>query len=255
MNPNQALHWKESHHIRTYEVDYTNRLKVSSVFNFMQEAASKSADSLGFGYENFIQEGLFWVLSRVRVILIDTQQLGDKITIETWPKGIEGVFATRDFRVYDADQNIICLATTSWALLDGATMRPLPGPELRKRLTRMDPDSAIDEVPGKIMEPSRKDLVYEKHIRYLDLDVNRHVNNVKYVEYILDAFPMEDYQARKLVSLQVNFISEAKYGDTLRIFKGPYGEQEELVYLHGVNQHDRKVFQARVEWQDGKLSS
>jgi medium-chain acyl-[acyl-carrier-protein] hydrolase len=250
MDPHPDVHWKEYHRIRTYEVDYTNRLKLNSIFNFLQEAASKSADSLGFGYKDFEKENLYWVLSRVRVILLDNQRVGDTICIETWPKAIEGVFATRDFRIYDSDENIICLATSSWALLDAKTMRPLPGAELQKRVHHMNADSAIDEVPGKIMEPSRKDLVYERPVRYLDLDVNRHVNNVRYVEYLLDAFPMEHYQSRKLVSVQVNFLNEALYGDILRIYKGPYEEQEELVYLAGVNQHDRKIFQARVEWQD-----
>jgi medium-chain acyl-[acyl-carrier-protein] hydrolase len=247
MNPLQHLHLKETHPIRTYEVDYTNHLKVSSLFNYMQEAASRSADRLGFGYDELIKEGLFWVLSRVKLVLKDTPGLGDTLTVETWPKGVEGLFATRDFRMLDGRGREICLATTSWALLSGHTMRPLPAQELQERLTTRDPEAAIAELPGKIPEPARKEVVYDRHIRYLDLDANRHVNNVKYIEYLLDSFPMDHYQTRRLASVQVNFLREAKFGDTIRIFRGV--QEEGPVYLEGENQHEKKVFQALVEWR------
>src|SRR5690606_20724128 len=102
-------------------------------------------------------------------------------------------------------RNVICRATSSWAALNAKTMRPHNPADLPQRLIVTDTDSAIDELLGKIPEPEEKELVYQKEIKYLDIDFLQHVNNVKYVEYVLDCFTLEDYRAAKIRSLQVNF--------------------------------------------------
>src|SRR5688572_29178504 len=126
-------------------------------------------------------------------------------------------------------------------------MRPQNPAELPQRLIFTDSDSAIDETPGKITEPEDKELVYQKEIKYLDIDFLQHVNNVKYVEYVLDCFTLDDYRAGRIKALQVNFLAEAKFGDTLSLSKKALSGN--TFYVDGESQTGKKIFQALVEWE------
>jgi len=250
MSEQKTIHWKEPHKIHTYEVDYTNRLTVSSIFNFMQEAAANSANHLGFGYHDLINDGLFWVLTRSKIQIHGYKHVGEEITVETWPKQIEGIVAYRDFKIYDSTGATLCLATTSWLLVDSKTMRSVKADELARRVPQFALESAINEAPAKIAEPAEKEFVYEKIIRYMDIDVNQHVNNVKYIEFILDCFPFDFFKTKEIVSLQVNFINELRFGDQLQLAKANVKLADNLYYIDGVKQGNHKVFQALVEWRN-----
>lgn len=242
------MHLIERHTITTYDVDCTNRVRASVLFSFMQEAASNSANSLGWGFDDLRKEGLFWVLSRARLIINRDLRVGEELILETWPKKVDGIFAIRDFRMFDAQQNAIGTATTCWLMINSSSMRPLKSSDLRKRLPYHDSDSAIEEVPGKIAEPGNKVMVYEKKMRYTDIDVNMHVNNVRHMESILDCFPAEQYVKNRITSIQVNYLDQVQYGESLRLFLGSGGDDDGFSYVEGSKNQEKKVFQALIEW-------
>lgn len=248
MVTNTLLPWKEAHKIRTYEVDFNNVVKLSSVFNYMQEAASNNANQLKFGYDDLIKEGLFWVLSRAKIEISNYLKVGDDIIIETWPKRTDKLFALRDFKMYNSDNEIVGKATTAWLLLDSKTMRPVKPDLLLDKVPQYKIERAIEEVPGKIAEPETREFITEKNIGYTDIDVNQHVNNVKYIEFVLDSFTQDQYMGKKISAMQINFLSESKYGDRIQIFKGSL--RQSAYYIEGINQNNTKVFQAHVEWTE-----
>jgi len=248
MDKKIQAHWKDTHAVSTYEVDHTNRVRLSSVFNYMQEAASHSATHLGWGYNDLKQEGLFWVLSRAKVIMLSYPKVGETLTIDTWPKKLEGIFAVRDFRISGVNSETFGLATTCWLLIDARTMRPRKPGDMIDRFSLQDPESAIQEIPAKIAEPGTKRPAYEKQIRYVDIDVNQHVNNVRHIESILDCFLPDRFAQRMISSIQVNYLDELKYGDILRVSLSE--DRSVMCYIDGVDQHDNKIFQSLVEWRE-----
>ncbi len=248
METNALLPWQESNKIHTYEVDFNNLVKLSSVFNYMQEAASNNANQLKFGYDDLIKEELFWVLSRAKIEIFNYLNVGNEIIIETWPKGIDKLFALRDFKILNSNDKIVGKATTAWLLLDSKTMRPVKPDLLLNKVPQHKIEPAIEEVPGKIAEPETKELITQKTISYTDIDVNQHVNNVKYVEFVLDSFTHYQYKEMKISAMQINFLSESKYGDRIRIYKGSFRKSE--YYVEGINESNTKIFQAFVVWKE-----
>jgi medium-chain acyl-[acyl-carrier-protein] hydrolase len=239
---------RESNKVRTYEVDFNNRIKPSAIFNYMQEAASNDAARLNFGYDDLMKKGLFWVLSRAKLVMMEYPSLGDEIIIETWHKGSDKLFGLRDFKIYNSLNEIIGTATTSWLLVDVKTLKPSKLDVLADTLSKHDVEPAMTETLGKISEPETTSLVVERNFGYADIDVNKHVNNVKYVECVLDAFPLELYGSKKVSAIQINFLSESKYGDRIKISIGLYKNKIDMSYVEGRNQNG-KVFQSVVEWQ------
>lgn len=242
-------HWIERQKIHTYEVDSSNRLKASAIFGFMQESASNSAKALGWGYDELIKEGFFWVLTRIKLKVKECKHVSEQVLIETWPKQIEGMVAHRDFRIEDSKHGVIALATSSWFLIDSSTKRPVKTEVLKKKIPHFNDDNAIDEQLNKIVEPKDKVWIYKREIHYSDIDIVQHVNNTKYVDFILDSFPLETHLDKKMSSIQINFIQELKLGDSLNISQAQSHVDARIYYIDGTNQHGKMIFQSEVIWE------
>jgi len=195
------MSYKETYPIRSYEADFKNTVKISSIFNYMQESASVHAANLGFGYEQMQKAELFWVLSRAKIIMKDYVKAGESIIVETWPKGISKLFALRDFRLYDANHREIGIATTSWLVMSKKTLRPVRPEIVLENIPTFEIAPAIPEVLEKITETEVLSPVKEITTGYNDIDINQHVNNVKYIEFVLDSFPEKLFLEKKIGSL------------------------------------------------------
>lgn len=245
------LKWIESFKIRIYDVDFNNKVKLSSIFNFMQEVATNHAAHLNVGLDDLLENGLFWVLSRVKLEILQYPTLGEEIKVETWPKGVDKLFALRDFYIYNGDNKVIAKATTAWLIIDSKKLRPKRPKIFLERIPSFPDEHAIIEVPGKIIESAEKDIVFQKRVRYTDIDINHHMNNVKYVEMALNSFSEDIFKEKHLKSMQVNFLSECKFGDEIKIKKGIPYDTKNYFYLEGINKHtSKKVFEACIEWLD-----
>lgn len=117
--------------IHSYEIDFKSRLNIFSLFNYFQEIAWEHAGILHFGLEDLSKRNLFWVLSRVRVEIDRLPQWNEKIKLVTYPRGIDGLFALRDYEIYDSNDNRIISASSSWLILNAQNRRPV-------RLTDLD---------------------------------------------------------------------------------------------------------------------
>jgi len=248
---NKKTDWKETRKISLYEVDFFNKLRIDSTFNYLQEAASNHAIHLGWGYIDLIKNELTWILSRIKLVVYEYKNLGDMIEIETFPKGIDNLFALRDFRLRDRNQKIFALATSAWLLINVNTLRPVKSEEFYNFINYIsrDSESAINGTPGKINFPGKIETIYEHRIRYTDLDLNYHVNNAKYIEFILDCFDIQNFHDREISSIQVNFLGELKYGDKVKISKGIIKEKTGDIYIEGMKNNKTKVFQSIINWK------
>ena len=245
------LKWTEYFKIRIYDVDFNNKVKLSSIFNFMQEVATSHAANLNVGLDDLLENGLFWVLSRVKLEILQYPTLGEEIKVETWPKGIDKLFALRDFNIYNSDNKVIAKATTAWLIIDSKRLRPKRPKIFSERIPSFPTEHAIIEIPEKIIESPKKESVLHKKIRYTDIDVNNHMNNVKYVEMILDAFSEDVFKTKKIKAMQVNFLSECKFGDEVQVFLGTYDDNSNFSFVEGINKHtNKRGFESTIEWSD-----
>jgi acyl-ACP thioesterase len=244
-------HWTEKHTVPYYQVDFKNNLRIDSIFNYLQEAASNNANSLGWGFKDLEKNNLSWVLSRAKLKIYRYISAGEEITVETWPKGMEGISAIRDFKIYDDKNNVLALATSSWLLVNYVTMRPVKNADFIESIKNSNIDNyhAITEPPGKILTPKKKEPIYERNIRYTDIDVNNHVNNVNCIRFVLDCFEMNDGVHNNITSFQINFLSELKYGDIVQLFRGNSIENDHKVYIEGVKNNNQLAFQSEISME------
>ncbi|HPK05570.1 MAG TPA: thioesterase [Bacteroidales bacterium] len=234
--------------VQATDTDAENRLKISSIFNYLQIVSGRNANELSFGYDDLSKKGLFWVLSRMMLEWHGKIGIEEEIIVETWPKGTERLFALRDFMLYYKNGKPAGKATSAWLLIDINTRRPvIPSQELFNR-PEFNIPPAIDELPEKITEPHEKELLTNRKVVYSDLDINHHVNNAKYPEYIFDALPQEIADRYKDCKFQINYLKELRLGEIFNIYYSKTDTAENQYYIDAENELQQKVFQATLEF-------
>ncbi|MBI9053909.1 MAG: hypothetical protein JEY96_08845 [Bacteroidales bacterium] len=211
--------------IKSYDTDHNGKLTLPTIFHLLQECAWENAQANEFGFEDLEKQNAFWVLSKIYIEINEYPEWKDDIEIKTWPKGIDGLFAIRDFQIFNQGK-IVARATSYWLILDQSTKRP-------KRLEQFNfihenffKENAIAKVLGKV--PFQGDLAEldKRKVYYSDLDVNKHVNNATYVRWILDSYFSEENI--NISEFEINFLTELKLNDIFTVNKS----FEECVYYY-----------------------
>jgi acyl-ACP thioesterase len=74
--------YQKKYHIESSDVDFTKKLKLSSLFGYFQEITSIHADNLGVGINTIEQKGVGWALIRIRIDIIRNPVWNEEILIE-----------------------------------------------------------------------------------------------------------------------------------------------------------------------------
>jgi medium-chain acyl-[acyl-carrier-protein] hydrolase len=238
--------WDDRYRVGWNEADINNQASLVTISNWLQETAGRHAQHLGFGFDKATRENLIWVVVRLLIKMDRYPAWKDEITVRTWPRGLDGLFAMRDFLILDKDQQRIGGASSQWFVLDAETRKPRPAEIVRDTIPLILPDRATDEEPEKIMLPGDLHGISSVKASFTELDMHGHVNNSRFVEWILNVFPVEVHRDHLLHSFMIEFLSEVRLGEEIRIYSNS-GLHPSL--LRGVRKpDDRTLFRARLEW-------
>ena len=239
--------WKENYKITSYQVDFQEKIKPTHLMQLFQEAAGNHAQHLGAGYAALVEEKMFWALSRIRVEVLQLPLWGDEIHIETWPCSLVGPFFRRDFIFYNAANEPICKGVSGWLLLNAETMRPQRADKLNIDLPFNEGKFALESFPDRL-SGSAETAVFKKKILYNEIDVNFHVNNTRYLDWVMDCFDSTFYQTHKLNSFTLEFLGEMHWGDEVELLSGQEGTN---FHIQALNSQTGKIaFRADVDWEN-----
>lgn len=215
--------------IHSYQCDSKRRLTIPALFGIFGEAAHLDANRRGWGFESMLKKNRAWVLIRMIVDFNRTPLWSESLILRTWPKSMEGVVAYRDFHVLDANRGVLLSGTTAWSIMDLERRRPVRMTGEEFNTGRLAGLHAVEERPGKIDWPDSPKLAATHIARFSHLDMNDHVNNSRYFEWVLNEFPMDVLRNREIRRLHVNFLSEIRPDDTVEV-KIPFTNGEQDVY-------------------------
>lgn len=227
--------------------DGKGRLKITDLCDFFQECAGEHAEELGVGPQ-LRKENLAWVLSKMKISIDKMPKENQKISIETWPKGIDKLFALRDFKMKSSQGEVIGNATTSWLLINLQNKRPRRVDMVTSRFTNHHVD-ALESNYEPISAPVTWSTQEPYQVESNDLDANDHTNNVSYIRWFMSCLP-EKLKSKVVQSLEVHFLAET-FVDNKLVIKQYWDESENLeVLLQIVRPKDHKVVaKARLQLQ------
>lgn len=247
--PEKQSVWEDEIFVRSYDVDSAGKLRLSSLFNYFQETAGKHATHLGAGYSLLRGLGLFWVLSRAKIRIHRLPAWGESVRLTTWPKGLDGVLFLREFQLTSDQYGPLVDASTGWLLLDAKAYKPHLPDALPTTLPPNIRGHALEERLRKLRPLDDLKPEYERKVLASDLDVNRHVNNARYLDWIMDCYTPEQMASKCMLAMQINYVGETTYGDVVQLYKGEDAARG-LHYIEGVNGvKGSKVMQAVLEWK------
>ena len=208
-----AAYLDERFTVRSYESGVTNHVSLAALCNYMQEAAGISADQMGWGIHKLQDEGLTWMLSRLYVKVSRYLPWGTELTLRTWPSGMKGrLLATRCFQAVDGSGNEVFQAHSEWLYVDMKSQKIVKLPDgFAGLVPKGTPCVAFNDLGGKAVRLQDVTASAEVRVRQSDLDFNDHVNNVHYVEWMLEALPGRPGPSE----MDIVFRSAAKAGDLL----------------------------------------
>jgi acyl-ACP thioesterase len=241
--------FKEKYHVELSDVDFKKNLKLSILFNYFQDVASDAAANLGAGIDVLQKShGLAWILMRIRVDITRLPQWNEEIMIETWPLEPSRLEFERDFLVKDQKGDVIIRAISSWVIMDLEERKLKRTESIGLTYPVNIEDRAIKGKLGSLRKNGPLETAYRRIIGYSDVDFNGHLNNSKYVDFLMDCFPIESHMKSNIKSLEVNFINEVLPGETIVLYKDMSRRDENLFYIEGMNEDSsRIVFKAMAE--------
>ncbi len=239
--------------IHYYEVDSSQYATIPSILNYLQDTAISHSASVGLGISELLSVGTCWVLSRWSLIIDKYPIINERITIETWPWRMERFYAWRDFLIKNSNGEVIVKASSQWIYIDIAKRRPIRIPSeysltyvLEENIKSIEnPFSELD-IPAIINDSS----VFG--VRRSDIDTNNHVNNTKYLEWLLEAIPARIYDNYRLKSLEIVYKKETMYGGSICSGYSILSEKNtEAELTHAILDNDSKteLAIAKTSWQ------
>lgn len=207
--------WEDHFEIASYHMDPFGYLKLSSLFELIQDAASRDAARKGFGYHELMQNKRYWVLLRALLRIHRMPRWEEKVCFKTWPKESTGVVAFRDFTLESEAGEPLLEATSTWSQLNIETRRPVRI-EVGRDYHAVKGRDAMTDRPARVAVPEVIDFGGPFKVQYSQIDVNKHVNNTRYLEWVLNELPYEYLKNHEVSGMEVNFLSEGMLGDILR---------------------------------------
>lgn len=240
---NKPHTWSEDYKIASYFVNLRGRAGLYAVLNFIQDVGWMHARQMKVQLEP--HQG--WVFTRQSLTMNAWPKWNETISIKTWLRPpVSDVFFFRDYEISIGDR-LIGECTSTFSVIDMNT-RKMVAPDKEKLAAVYREDYARTETPEKIPWASEAQPIAQFQVRNSDLDMNNHVNNTKYAQWILDAIPLDILKGDvHLQKYEVNFLSETRSGDQVSLTMTKPAGDDSITQFQGVRAADGKpVFTARL---------
>lgn len=217
-------------YVEPFHVDMSGRMFLPILGNHLLNAAGNHSQRRGWGIGALNETRHTWVLSRLSIELDEIPRQYEKGNIETWVESVIRLFTNRNFAILREDGTPYGYARSIWAMIDLETRRPCDlltlydGDILHYVVT--DEEKACPIAGHGKFRFSDATLVRTLDTYYSDVDINGHINSIKYIEHILDLFPVERFTQQRLQRFEIAYKTESYLGDRLSFYQQVVNDNE-----------------------------
>ena len=220
-----------------FHCDFSQRLFMGHLGNHMLNAADLHSSARGFGMNYLMTIRRSWVLSRLAIEMEEMPQMYTKFNVETWVESAMRYFTSRNFRVVgtktdelgNLSERIYGYGRSIWAMIDTESRQPtdifsIDNGAINNWIVK-DKECPIDK-GGRVKMFDDAEFIRTIDTQYNDVDINGHINSVKYIEHVLDLWPLDWYREHCIRRFEIAYVAEAHAGDQLSFWREQTGEQE-----------------------------
>ncbi len=205
-----------------FHCDFSGRLFMGHLGNHMLNAADFHSTDRGFGMKYLMTIHRSWVLSRLAIEITEMPEQYTRFNVETWVENAMRFFTQRNFAVTDDSGKVYGYGRSVWAMIDTETRQPcdilaIKDGAINDWIENQKP-CPIDK-GGRVKMSDNAEFVHAIDTYYNDVDINGHINSVKYIEHILDIWPIDWYHDHRIQRFEIAYVAEAHAGDKLSFYR------------------------------------
>ena len=213
----------------------------NTAFIIMKSTIKKMCqrEKLGVGVDYLKERNIAWMLYKWDIKIHKYPVYGDSVKVRTLPHSFKKFYAYRLFDILNLQGEKLVSANSAWLLINTSKKRPI---KITKDMYRAYHIQSAEPLEiEEIKQPSSIDVEKEFHVRYSDIDTNRHVNNVKYAAWAIETLPLDIVLNYTLANLKVTYKKETTYGKTIKALTQVLNHSDNITCLHSIVDEDGKV--------------
>ena len=227
--------------------DMNGHIKLPDVILLSLQVSGMQSIELGVSDKAILEDyNLVWIITDYDIEVVRLPRFAEEITIETEALSYNRLFCYRRFTIYDeAGQELIHMMAT-FVLMDRESRKvhavepEIVAPyqsEFNKKLIRGPKYESLGE-------PISKDY----HVRFYDLDMNGHVNNSKYLDWIFEVMGADFLTQYIPKKINLKYVKEVRPGGVITSAVEGTG----LESKHEITSDGATNAQAIITWQEIK---
>lgn len=216
-------------YIEPFHVDFMGRVFMGVLGNHLLNAAGNHSQRRGWGIGSLNESRHTWVLSRLSIEMTEMPRNYQHCRVRTWVESVMRTFTNRNFAIEDAEGNPMGYARSVWAMIDMETRRPCDLMSLYDgdilNYVVSDEENICPIAGHGRFRFNNAVSVRTINTYYSDVDINGHINSIKYMEHILDLFDRKQLE-RGIRRFEIAYKAESYMGDTLTFSVQPMDANE-----------------------------
>lgn len=194
------------------------------LFEVCQEAAAMHSGLKHLGVPDLLKEGKTWVITREKMTISRYPRWNNEVTVKTGVPDANSFFAPRTVLGEDENGKEIFRASMMWAVVNAVTRMPVKVGGIYDRIGCVKGPSFVDETLRREPKIDIQSLLAKQpvctfvpQIFFFDCDINNHINNIVYLDWILRTVPA-DYMENHLPSMiDIMWIHEVHMNDRVEV--------------------------------------
>ena len=204
--------YEKEFELRAGDFDRWDRIQPASILSLFQDVAGIHANRLGIGFDELMARQTIWVLTKVRYRMVGTPRRYQRVRVRTWPLPPARINFRREYCIETPEGEVLVQGTSEWVVVHSEKRRVLPASNVYP-----SDDYCTDTVfPGRLPKVPQFEAAgegVEVVPGFTQLDINGHINNTFYANYVLDAVAPE--QGVTVQELQIDYHRELMAGQSV----------------------------------------
>ncbi|RCW90675.1 acyl-[acyl-carrier-protein] thioesterase [Winogradskyella arenosi] len=228
-----AVYFDKSFELRYFEMNALGLATPAIMLALLEETAAEHCYAINYSLFDLLKKNIGWVLFSGVLKMERYPRYKERITIRTWLSNYSTIKGYRENLIFDENQNIIGRAKGLWVFFDIEKRRPTPIYDtIISRWSYSETPSITTNIRKKIQAVNNPDFTGEFKVHRFDTDMNKHLNNIRYLQWVIETIPETIVNSHFLHVIDGRFIAEAQLGDTVVSFTEQLEEPQS--YRHSI---------------------
>lgn len=239
--------YETSCRLKNRDVSLFRTLKVSRLFEFLQEASIAHTEELGAGRVKTLDRGLLWVVMQQEMKISRMPEYDEEIRIISWPGETMHVLFPRFYRICDDHDQVIAEGSALWALMDQETRKIVFPERFAISISGILTGNEYS-LPSRIREEQDGEHMMIT-VPFSWCDLNGHMNNTRYFD-LMDDLMQNGTDPAEPYLITAEYHQEIPCGEELSV---KWKKGDDIFFMEG-NAGGKPAFRIRAEFAADPVS-